>query len=163
MVSSRKSLIFLAANQGGPKWGSTGEVTGGEIALKHTPCYHAPMIPIRNQTLRFVLVAAVQLLAISGLYLFLRWFIPQLPGWGMIGFVLTWFPAIFGLALWMDGNVWLWRYVVAFVVLFVGAFLLLLAALELGGNWGLLALPTWLWFGYRLANVIDNGLPCQPQ
>lgn len=117
------------------------------------------MIPIRNQTLRFILVAAVQLVAISGLYLFLRWFIPQLPGWGMVVFVLTWFPAIFGLAFWMDGNVWPWRYVVAFVVLFVGAFLLLLAALALWGNWGLLALPPWLWFGYRLANVIGGGMP----
>jgi hypothetical protein len=33
-------------------WGSPGEVSGGTIALESAPCYH--MIPIRNQTLRFI-------------------------------------------------------------------------------------------------------------
>jgi hypothetical protein len=95
-------------------------LTACAIAPESAPCYHAPMIPIRNETLRQLTIAVVQLVAISGLYLFLRWFIPQLSGRGMVVFVLTWFPAIF---------------------------------------WGLLALPPWLWLGYRLANVINGGMP----
>jgi hypothetical protein len=67
-----------------------------------------------------------------------------------------WIAAFLGLAFYLDGQL-PWRYGVAITALFVLNFALLFAALTLlPNNWGMLWFAPFLWFGYRLADVIGD-------
>ncbi len=74
------------------------------------------------------------------------------PTFGVIG-GLVWIAGCMLLAFWMDDHVWPWRYAVAVTLLLTLNFAFF-GALAAFGNWGFIEAP--LFFGYRLANVIDD-------
>jgi len=110
------------------------------------------VIHIRNESVRQLTIAAVQLIGVVLVYLFLRHF--YVPLTGIVG-GLVWLAACLLLAFWMDGAKWPWRFVVAVTSLMLANCGLFFVALKYGGTLGLLATVPFLFFGHRLANVID--------
>lgn len=98
----------------------------------------------------------VRLMLQAGAAFGLWWFVTHVlvPNTGIAG-TLVWLGACFALAFWMDYAL-PWRYGVAFTALALANFAVLFFFLKLAGNYGLLWLVPFLWFGYKLANVIDN-------
>src|SRR5438105_452289 len=84
------------------------------------------------------------------------WFVTHLlvPYTGATG-SLIWLAACFALAFWLDGFL-PWRYGVAFTALALANFAVFFVVLKLAGNWGLLWVPAFLAFGYRLADHGDR-------
>jgi hypothetical protein len=88
------------------------------------------------------------------------WFAKHvLAPYGGIPGALVWLAACFLVASWLDtkdGGALPWRFTVAVTVLMLANFAIFLLALKLAGGWGLVWTPAFLFFGYRLANVIDE-------
>jgi hypothetical protein len=71
-------------------------------------------------------------------------------------------PRLLLLAFYLDQR-WPWRFAVAVIALFVGSFLLLLGALVLGRNWGLIAFVPGAWFVCWLADILDQRAAVRPR
>src|SRR5262249_42677793 len=106
---------------------------------------------MRNETVRQLVIAVLQLAAILGVVWFAR---HVLVPYGGIPAALLWVGGCLLLAGWLDGT--RWKFSVAFTVLTVANFAVFLLALKFAGNWGFVWVVPFLWFGYRLAGVEDR-------
>jgi hypothetical protein len=77
------------------------------------------MIHTRNESVRQLTIAAMQVIAVAALFLFLRWLLPRFSYAGQLGFIVMWFSACMSLAFYLDPPDW--RQTIASLALLVVA------------------------------------------
>src|SRR5262245_18276734 len=76
---------------------------------------------------------------------------------------MLWFPACFALAFHLDGGQTTWRAQIVITALFLMNLLFYVLAWKLGNVVGIITTVPFLWFGFRLAAVIDARSLSQPR